>query len=478
MSTSDASQCSTCGGLQTPNEAGVSACPRCETSHRTSDSDQDNRGTAGVAGRLLSFCKAVYQSLPKPLRVWVSPATFYFHGLLSSIRPQVWSIRGDVRGSQLPISVCLYSTTAQFRSFAGELIFGASFRSNYLGKAWVWNTQKVPKGASGFAMVLSETDAPFLSLLRAASGVVIPAWVYGEAALPRSHREKQRMSSKDRQRKIRQHSLEFEITHDQRLFDDFYDNMLVPHAKQRFGEGVHVCPRIDAQADFDKGELLLVRRQGEYISGLLVTYEGPYICLRWLGVRDGNKEYVQAGAIAASFEFALRHAEEKGCRKVKFYRSRAFLEDGALRFKRTLSQRIVSADHHKFLVRIESDSPATRAFLENSPFLFERFGELHGSVFVNGGAPLTVAALRKINKEHFHPGMSQLVVFQFSAEITKGEDRAASVPTPELAANQSADPDDPLRYKQLSNAEWTDLIQGLGCTGIGQAFTIYPPETN
>jgi len=58
------------------------------------------------------------------------------------------------------------------------------------------------------------------------------------------------------------------------------------------------------------------------------------------GVRGGNREYVQAGAVAALYEFALRHAEEKGCRKVKFYRSRAFLQDGALRFKRTLSQEL------------------------------------------------------------------------------------------------------------------------------------------
>ena len=254
--------------------------------------------------------------------------------------------------------------------------------------------------------------------------------------------------------------------------------MHVPHASQHFGEGMHVYPRIDAQADFEKGELLLVRKQGEYISGLLITYKDSCMCLRILGVRDGNREYVRDGAIAALYEFALRHAEEEGCRKVKFYRSRAFLQDGVLRFKRTLSQRIVTPDRHKFLLRIVSESAASRAFLENSPFIFERYGKLHGAVFLNGETPLTLAALRKINKEHFHPVMSQLVVFQFSPEMTNGEAGASSVLIPELAAHHPTDPSDPLRYEQLSNAEWTDLIRGLECTGIRQAVAIYPKQEN
>jgi hypothetical protein len=461
--------------LLTRNEAlEVSSCPHCEGTHELGDSEYENRGSPGAAGRLLSFCKAVYGALPKSLRIYVSPVTFFSYKLLNSIRPQVWSIEGEVCGSPLTISVCLYSTTAQFRNYAGNLIFGTSFRSSYLGSAWVWNTQKVPKGASGFAMVISETDRPFLRLLSAGCGVLIPAWVQGEAVLPRTHREKQQLSAKNRYRKIRQHSLDFEITHDQRLFDDFYDNMLLPHAKQRFGDSAQVSTRVDAQADFDNGELLLVKRQGKYISGQMITYEDSSMCLRCIGVRDGNLEYVQAGAISASYEFALRQAEEKGCRKVKFHFSRAFLRDGVLRFKRTLSQRIVAAHYHKLLVRIVSDSMATRAFLENSPFLFERFGKLHGAVFVNGEAPLTLAALRTINKEHFHAGMSQLVVFQFSPEITNGEGGSAPTRSPEFPAIRSTDPSDPFRFNQLTRPEWTELIRGLGCTGIGQAVTIYP----
>jgi len=70
------------------------------------------------------------------------------------------------------------------------------------------------------------------------------------------------------------------------------------------------------------------------------------------------------------------------------------------------------------------------------------------------------------------------VVFQFSPEMTNGESEAASVLSPELSSKLVTEPSDAFFYKQLSNAEWTDLIRGLGCTGIRQAVAIYPKQEN
>lgn len=71
-------------------------------------------------------------------------------------------------------------------------------------------------------------------------------------------------------------------------------------------------------------------------------------------------------------------------------------------FKRTFAQRIVGVAPHKFLLHILSDTQATRAFLEDTPFIFERFGQFHGAVFASGEMPLTLDVLREINKQHFH----------------------------------------------------------------------------
>ena len=479
MSTQVLPRCSLCACVVAPNEVlGVSACSYFEEFQRLGDSNRRNRGNPVAAARLLSFGKAVYRALPKRLRVIAGPVTFFFYRLLSSLRPQVWSVIGDLKGTTLPISICMYSTTAPFRNYASKLMLDPSYCSIYLGRTWVWNTHKPLKAASAGSVLFSEIEAPLTKLLRAGCGVSIPAWVHGEVALPRNKRKKERHNSNYLRTKIHKHSLELEISHDQRRFDDFYDNMYVPYTRHRFGESAQLAPREEAQADFRKGELLLVRRQGEYISGQLITYENSCMSLRILGVRDGNWDYVRDGAVAALYEFALGHAEEKGCRKVRFYKSRAFLEDGVLRFKRTMSQRIVEADDCKSLLRIESASPAARAFLENSPFIFERFGQLHGAVFLNGETPLTVEVLRNMNKQYFHPGMTQLVVFQFAPATNIGAGGAAPGLSAERSSNHLTDPSDLFCYKQLSNAEWTDLIRGIGCAGIGRAFAIYPKCAN
>jgi hypothetical protein len=428
------------------------------------------------AFRLFPFAKKVYLALPRRLRAFVSPIGYFFYDLLNSLRPEAWCLTGEMQGSQLPISVCLFVMTAQSRSYVCKLIFGSSFQARYLGRTWVWNADKPHEAASGCAIVFSALHAPYVRLLRTGCGIPIPTWLYGEAELPRGQAAINSKSTKSALRRIRNNSLEFEITHDQRRFDDFYDNMYVAHIKRRYGDGAFVIPRKRVQENFDKGELLLIKKEGEYISGQLITYKGSRACLPWLGVRDGNWEHVRDGAEGASYEFSFRRAEEKGCQTMDLTRSRPFLNDGLLRFKRTLSQRIVGAEPHRFLLRILSDSQATRAFLDNTPFIFERFGQFHGAVFASGETPLTLEALRQINKQHFHAGMATLVVFQFSPGMAGAEDGCPPALPPDLSASYATDPSDPFRCKQMPRVDWTDLIKGLGFAGIGQAIAIYPKD--
>jgi hypothetical protein len=426
----------------------------------------------------VSLARRIYRSLPQRLRDIVTPVAYYFYDLLNILRPQVWSMTGEMKGCQESISVCLYSTTAQYRDYICRLFFGQAWRARCLGRTWLWNMQKAPKAASDASLVFSDLDARYLKVLPTECGILIPSWVYGESKLPRGRKEKRSLSAQNTLRKIRQHSLEFEFTHDQRHFDDFYDNMYVPYIELRYGDSAYVTPKKKVQESFDKGELLVIKKKGESIAGELITYEDSCAGLTWLGVRDGNWEYVRDGALAACYEFSFRRAEEKGCHKMNLGKTRPFLRDGLLQFKRTWSQRLLGAVSHKFLLRVVSDSPATRSFLENNPFIFERFGDLKGAVFVNGEMPLTIQKLREIRKEHFYAGMSELIVFQLSPCKTAEENGFAPNTFTEFSVHDAADPSDTIRLKQLNRAEWTDLIKGLGFAGIDHAIAIYPTNEN
>lgn len=196
--------------------------------------------------------------------------------------------------------------------------------------------------------------------------------------------------------------------------------------------------------------------------------------MNWMGIRDGNWEFVRNGASVACYAFTFQRAEEKGCQSLDLTRARPFLNDGLLRFKKTWGIRLSKPVSHKYLLRVVSDSHATRAFLGNTPFIFERFGELKGAVFVNGETPLTIETLREIQHEHFYAGMSELIVFQLSSrQAIEGDGVSQNLPAA-LAANDAVDPSDAIHWKQLPRAEWMDLIKGLGFAGIKHAIAIYP----
>jgi hypothetical protein len=125
-------------------------------------------------------------------------------------------------------------------------------------------------------------------------------------------------------------------------------------------------------------------------------------------------------------------------------------------------------------MQIQADSSITRAFLEHTPFIFERFGELVGAVFLNGETPLTVEAIREIDKQHFHAGMAKLVLFQFLQQVADGGSRPAPALPPDRMDDNVRDSTDPLRFRQMPRADWMELIHGLGCTGVCQAVAIYP----
>jgi hypothetical protein len=191
---------------------------------------------------------------------------------------------------------------------------------------------------------------------------------------------------------------------------------------------------------------------------MLVNYDAECAYIRYVGVLDGKWDHVRDGALVAAYEFCFQRLEKTGYTKVGLGFSRAFLQDGALRRKRKWGQSVMYASNHKFLMQIKSDSKATRAFLANNPFIFERSGKLHGAVFLNDEALPTSELLKVMREQHFHRGLSTLVVYYFPS----GE-RAMQI------ENESG-------YERVSAAEWSELSSGLGCIGTGVAFAIQPDE--
>jgi hypothetical protein len=416
--------------------------------------------------------KKAYQSVPPKIRVLMNP-TLQVYAQFRRLRPEVWRVSGREPKSGLPISICLYVATEECRSYLLRVFFGSSYHAEFLGRVWLWNICKqISKGANGCSMAVAEMVQEHLRFIDATGGFVIPAWVTGELELPLASRVIRHKSLQSDLRNIRQNCLEFEITRDPQRFEDFYQNMYVPHARNTFGEGALLSSKISVKNRFDTGDMLLVKKGNEYISGMLISYEAGSAKLRCLGVRDGKREHVSDGAIAAAYEFAIRHLEAKGHRKVCLGRSRAFLGDGVLRYKKKWSQRITGGSPHKFVLQVLSHTEASRSLLENTPFVFEQHDRLSGLVFVGSETPLTAQSLADLYKQHSQIGVSPLIIVSLpenaaanSAETDKEDLAPWRTSTLTVSGKR-------VRCERLSPADTLDLSRQFGPGA--RAFAIYP----
>lgn len=421
---------------------------------------------------LYALGKKVYRRVPPQIRVLVNPA-LQVYAQFRQLRPEVWRVSGTEPKSGLPSSICLYVATEESRSYLLRVFFGSSYHAEFLGRVWLWNIfKRIPKGAKGCSVAVVEMAQEHLRFVDTTEGFVIPAWITGELELPLASRVMSRKSLQSDLRNIRQNCLGCEITRDPEKFEDFYQNMYVPHARKTFGEGALLSSKTSLKNRFDTGDLLLVKKGTEYISGMLISYEAGSAKLRCLGVRDGKREHVSDGAIAAAYAFAIRHLEAKGHRKVCLGRSRAFLGDGVLRYKKKWAQRITGGSPHKFVLQVLSDTEATRSLLENTPFVCERHDRLSGLVFAGNETPLTAQSLADLYKQHSQIGVSPLIVVSLpenaGAKLAgTGEQDLAPWRTSTLTVSGNR-----VRWEQLSPADMLDLSTQFGPSA--RAFAIYP----
>jgi hypothetical protein len=294
------------------------------------------------------------------------------------------------------------------------LAFGESFQERYLGRAWLWKIPKmIAEIGQDCSLVIVQVRKSQRKLLRSSNWFYIPNWVGGEIDIPRDPKVTKDSSLKSDFRRIRKHSLQFEVTQDLQRFDDFYHNMYVPQITKAHGSSGFIMSYEYMRAEFQSCDLLLVTKQKKHIAGILIAYEKSGPRLWSLGIRDSNPEYIKDGAVGALFYFSISYLHEKGFKKVNFGRSRAFLRDGVLQYKRKWSQRIVDTSQSRIALKVLSNTNPVKAFLRNNPFIFESNDDLNSAIFLVKEKELSTKDFQKIDKQYFHKGFSKLYIYCF-----------------------------------------------------------------
>jgi len=366
--------------------------------------------TKDSVSQLIVVARKLYDKVPLRLR-WIAFPLVYCYRIFWQHRLNLWLVTGDERVSRRPFSI-LYSANISNLKYLLGLTFGDSFKERYLGRAWLWNIPKmIAEIGQDCSLMIVQVRKSHFKLLRSSNWFYIPNWVVGEADIPRDPTVTKNSSLKSDFRRIRKNSLQYEVTQNPQRFDDFYHDMYVPQITKAHGSSAFIISYEYMRAEFQNCDLLLVTKQEKHIAGILIAYEKSVPRLWSLGVRDSNPEYIKDGAVGALFYFSMAYLRDKGFKKVKFGRSRAFLRDGVLHYKRKWNQRIVGTSKNGFALKVISCSEAVKVFLHQNPFIFESRGSLHGAIFMDEEKALTPEDFEKIDKQHFHDGLSKLFIY-------------------------------------------------------------------
>lgn len=330
---------------------------------------------------------------------------------MPKLRRRTWRLEGKEASSGAPLSV-LCSAGGQTRRYLTQLLFGESGREIDLGQLWLWQLCGAGWARKhGCSLVLVQVD-PFLRrFLERGDWFFIPLWLGGTTSLPITSEILASDSVRSDLNAIGKAGLGARVTRDAERFEDFYHHMYVPHVTAAHGASVYVNPYDTMKARLADSDLVLVHDGERDIAGMMIVYDDSGPRLWSMGVREGDRRYLKQGALAALYHFSLEHLAAKGFHSVSLGLSRAFLNDGVLRYKRKWAQRLTDTTAPKIALRAATDTPASDAFLHNNPFIFETEGKLYGALFLREEDPVTTGTAKRLKRRYFHDGLAKLVLF-------------------------------------------------------------------
>lgn len=256
------------------------------------------------------------------------------------------------------------------RRYFADLVFEAGYRELQQRRRWIWSLWWVVKRCPADVLVIGGVGEMLFHYLGDRRCFYIPNWLRGEIAFEDAlARSKSSGHVKSDLRRIRQHSLTYEVTRSPEQFEAFFHTMYVPHVSATFGRTAHLTSYEKLEAALDHAELLLVSKEGTAIAGQILVHEHGRVRGWHIGVKDGNREYVKIGAQAALYWFEIQYLARCGYQGMHVGASRPFMKDGVLRFKTKWGMRICGHTPDGFLFKPMQPSAATLSLLKHNPFV-------------------------------------------------------------------------------------------------------------
>ncbi|MGB2866553.1 MAG: hypothetical protein WBC05_24695 [Sedimentisphaerales bacterium] len=374
--------------------------------------DSQNIQKTGVK-KLLLMGERFYHKILPCFR-WILSPLRRICTLFNILRPDVWIITGNEISSGHSLTM-IFAGRETDKNFLNNLAFGSSCRQNYVGRRWLWRiSETVQESGHDCDLMIAEVPRFYRTLLGKKKSIYVPCWISGEIDIS-SHIKKD--SVKTDIRSIRKNRLHFEVTNEPSQLHNFYYNMYVPYITKVHGNRSVIMSYDYVKREFKKrgwhNVLLLIKKEEEYIAGISLLCRKNRAKLWSLGVKNGNSDYVRESVPGALYYFSICYLKAKGFTEINCGRSRPFLKDGVLEFKKKRGGRIVYTSKMGFLIKPLSKTGGIKGFFLNNPLIYEDKTGLNGAIFVASDQSLSRSDFARIYKDHYLRGLSKLAVYRF-----------------------------------------------------------------
>lgn len=307
---------------------------------------------------------------------------------IDRFRMEAHSIEGRTAVGDHPLRVFYAHQPCEFMRYVENSVFAGSPRQKHLGTIKPWQAEKSARRQGYDLALIYGWNAPFMNAIYR-DYFFIPQWISAEVELEHDAVYEGNSPSRRRDiRKIAANSLSYRVTNNKADLEHFYNAMYLPTISAAHGSAAVLMPyrRMLDQARSGDAELLYISDAERPVAGSLIIYEDGRPRLLSLGVLNADRDYYRASVGAAIYLFSFQYLLEKGHDRVDIGRTRPFLRDGTLYFKRRLGMTVTAGTEHGFFLKPLNNDPGVREFLCNSPFVYANGEELRGIAFFQSDA--------------------------------------------------------------------------------------------
>jgi len=338
---------------------------------------------------IIGFVFAWYsKALPKDLRKFLFPFFEKIYltiqcsiTLSQQIRQRSYVVSCKCGGSELRV---LYIGRHPKNSFIMQATALDDQRIEEKGRVFLWDIRRFTRDCDRFDIIIFETNRLLASRTQRDGYFLIPDWVKFFLRVPDSMEEylKNTRGIRSDLMRIGNCKYTYEVSYDPRKLALFYHEMYIPYINRRFSNLSYVHDYSFLKRLLKTGVLFFVKNQDEYVAGHFLIFYDSILWAKWLGIKDGSKEYMKKAVIGAMNYYTIQWAVDNKFKKIDFGLCRAFLSDGLFRYKRKWG---MIMDKNNMNTRFSGFkvcnlSEGVRNFLKRNAFIFCRNGELEGLV--------------------------------------------------------------------------------------------------